>query len=86
MDPDSSEGSRCRALKEKYVRFQINEVYVPEPAQILTELHGYDWLQGRVVDLSDHGAERDAFAVVEVEALNERVIVPVARLVEVTQN
>jgi hypothetical protein len=43
--------------------------------QILTELHGKDQLQGKVIDVSDAGNEEEAFAVVEVEGLSRPVVV-----------
>lgn len=70
-------------LRNQQVRFYIKDVYVPEPGQILAELHGQDLLQGRVIDLSDRGAERSVFAVVEVEGLSKPVVVPTARILGV---
>lgn len=72
-------------LLNKYVRFQISDVYVPQPADILSELHGRDLLYGRVVDLSDRGAERGAFAVVDVHGLARPIVVAVTRIVEVVE-
>jgi hypothetical protein len=70
-------------LRNKYVSFHISDIYVPEPAEILEEMHGQDLLHGRIIDLSDSGAQRQAYAVVEVEALNRPVVVPVAKIVEI---
>jgi hypothetical protein len=44
------------------------------------ELHGRDLLQGRVIDMSDSGAQQEAFAVVEVEGLAQPVVVPMNRI------
>ena len=66
----------------RHVHFRISDVFVPEPAQLLQHLHGQDLLEGRIVELSDGGLERDAFAVVEVEGVNQPVVVPVARIVD----
>jgi hypothetical protein len=82
MDAHGSEGKR-RDLNDKHVRFQIKDIYVPEPTEILVELHGQDSLHGRIIDLSDSGLQRDAFAVVEVEGLSRPVVVPVAKILEV---
>jgi hypothetical protein len=82
--PSDDRHSNSAALQNKYVDFYIKDVYVPPPAQILAELHGDDLLHGRVVDLSDRGAERGAFAVVEVSGLGQPVVVPVARIVTVS--
>ena len=67
-------------LRHRWVHFRICDVYHPDPAQVLTELHGSDVLLGKVIDLSDSGLQRDAFVVVEVEGLEEPVIVPVERI------
>lgn len=69
-------------LRNQWVSFRIGDVYLPDPQQILLELHGNDLLKGRVADLSDHGMQREAFAVVEVEGLKQPVIVPVDRLLD----
>lgn len=65
------------------VQFRINDAYVPEPAQILMELHGKDLLQGKLVDVSDSGSQDDAFAVVEVEGLSQPVVVAMKNIKEV---
>jgi len=63
-----------------WVQFRIDDVYVPEPAQILMELHGKDLLQGKIIDLSDSGDQEEAFAVVEVQGLSQSVVVAVNNL------
>jgi hypothetical protein len=69
-------------LKNRWVHFRICDVYMPDPRQLLVDLHGNDILEGRVIDLSDSGLEQEAFAVVEVDGLGQRVIVPVERLLD----
>jgi ATPase family associated with various cellular activities (AAA) len=68
-------------LRNTQVRFRICDIHLPEPAQVLAEHYGQDWLLGRVIDLSDFGSEPKSFAVVEVEKLRTPVVVPVAKLV-----
>jgi len=75
---EHEEGVRC--FSSQQVQFHIKDVYVPEPDQILMELHGQDLLQGRVVDFSDRGGTRKAFAVVEVSGFTGPVVVPVAKV------
>lgn len=53
---------------------------MPDPAQILMELHGDDLLQGKIIDSSDSGPVRDAFVVVEVEGFAQPLVVPVNRI------
>jgi hypothetical protein len=62
------------------VHFRIRDVYHPDPAQVLIELHGNDVLLGKVIDLSDSGLQAAAFVVVEVEGLEQALILPVERL------
>lgn len=69
-------------LRNRWVHFRISDVYLPDPRQLLVELHGNDVLEGRVIDLSDSGLETEAFAVVEVIGLGQRVIVPVERILD----
>ena len=40
-------------LKDRWVHFQVRDVYYPEPAAVLSELHGADLFQGLVVDITD---------------------------------
>jgi hypothetical protein len=63
-------------VPESWVQFRIRDVYVPEPVQVLMELHGKELLRGRIIDLSDSEGEEDAFAVVEVEGLSQPIVVP----------
>jgi hypothetical protein len=44
------------------------------------ELHGKDQLQGKVVDVSDAGAQQESFVVVEVEGLSQAVVVPMKQI------
>ena len=71
-------------LRNQWVRFKICDVYHPDPAQVLSDLHGEDLLTGKVLDLSDSGMQKDAFAVVEVDGIEEPVIVPVERILSVS--
>jgi hypothetical protein len=84
MGSDEHQGDP-RELRNRQVSFHINDIYVPEPAMVLEELHGNDLLHGRVLDLSDAGAESGVFAVVDVEGLRQSVVVPVAKIVNTTE-
>jgi hypothetical protein len=68
-------------LIDQQVRFKVADIHTPHPLVVLYELHGNDLLEGRVVDLSDSGELKEAFAVVEVEQVRQLLIVPVERLV-----
>ena len=72
-------------LLNHYVHFKVSDIYVPDPHHLLWQLHGNDLLQGKVVDLSDSGARKSAYAVVEVEGIEQPMIVPVDRIVGVNE-
>jgi len=67
-------------VRNSWVTFRICDAYVPEPVQILMELHGKDQLQGKVIDVSDAGGQEEAFAVVEIQGLSQPVVVPVKHI------
>jgi len=67
-------------VRNSWVTFKIKDVYVPDPAQILMELHGDDLLQGKIIDSSDSAFQQDAFVVLEVEGLAQPVVVPMNRI------
>ena len=71
-------------MRNSWVTFRIWDAYVPEPVQILMELHGKDQLQGKVIDVSDAGIQEEAFAVIEVQGLSQPVVVPVKNIRENT--
>ena len=70
------------SVQNHWVNFRICDAYIPEPVQIIMELHGTDRLQGKVIDVSDGGNENERFAVVEVEGLSQPVVVPMKHVTE----
>jgi hypothetical protein len=70
-------------LRGKWVSFKIRDIYLPDSQQVLLELHGDDLRNGQVADLSDSGKVTGAYAVIEVDGLDQPVIVPVDRLFDV---
>jgi hypothetical protein len=70
-------------IRNRLVSFKVCDVYIPEPREILEELYANDILQGRVLDITDSGATKQAFAVVEVEGVGRHVIVPMQRILSV---
>ena len=72
-----------RSLKGRHVHFYVKDAYVPEPAQILAQLHGQDLLQGWIVDVSDNNVKQEDFVVVEVEGLSQPVVVAASKLTQV---
>ena len=71
-------------LRGRSVRFAIRDIYFPGPEAVLHELHGRDLLSGRIIDVSDSGADLDAFVVVKVEGLDSPVVVAANRIHEQT--
>jgi hypothetical protein len=68
------------------VRFKIRDVYHPDPMQIMTDLHGNDLLTGKIIDLSDSGMQKNAFAVIAVEGIQELLVVPIAQILGVIED
>jgi hypothetical protein len=72
-------------LKNHTVNFRICDIFYPDCQQILFQLHGNDVLQGRVLDLSESGAIDGSFVEIQVEGLAEQVIVPLERILGVSE-
>ena len=70
-------------IRNRLVNFKMRDVYMPEPRDISLALHAQDILQGRVLDLTDSGATKRAFAVVEIEGYDGHVIVPMEHILGV---
>ena len=62
------------------VHFKIRDVYHPDPMKIMTDLHGNDLLTGKIIDLSDSGMQKNAFAVIEVEGIQDLLVVPIEQI------
>ena len=67
-------------FQNRLVHFRIRDVYYPDPQKVLTELHGDDLLQGRVIDVTDNQAREGAYVVVQVDGLDKPLIVAITRL------
>jgi hypothetical protein len=61
------------------VRFRLSDVFLPGPEGLSNEPSDDTEMQGAIVDFSDSGPQRRAFAVVELEN-GENMIVPVEKL------
>jgi hypothetical protein len=72
-------------LKNHTVNFRICDIFYPDCQQILFQLHGNDVLQGRVVDLSESGLVDGSFVEIDVEGLAEKVIVPLERILGISE-
>ena len=72
-------------LKNHTVNFRICDIFYPDCQQVLFGLHGNDILRGRVTDLSEAGALDSSFAEIEVDELEQKVIVPIDRILGVCE-
>jgi len=72
-------------LKNHTVNFRICDIFYPDCQQILFQLHGNDVLHGRVVDLSESGLVDGSFVEIDVEGLAEKVIVPLERILGISE-
>ena len=72
-------------LKNCRVNFRICDIFYPDYQQLLFELHGNDVLEGQVVDLSESGMNDVSFAEIELNDLQERVIVPIDRILGICE-
>lgn len=64
------------------MRFRIRDIYVPDPEELLLNIHGDHIVEGDVVDFSEGNVPGEYFALVEAVELNQRVLVPVKCLAE----
>lgn len=67
-------------LRDHYVQFRLEDIYLPDPLMVVYEMHRSDLLSGRVIEMSDSGEREGAFVVVEVEGIGQRMVVPVERV------
>jgi hypothetical protein len=62
-----------------WVRFRISEVFLPEPSEVLAKLTPEVEANGVIVDFSDSGQSRQAYAVVRITS-EQSVLVSVSAL------
>jgi len=72
--------SRVNLLNQT-VKFRKRDVFWPEPAEMLLDLHGNDPLEGTIVALCDNDSERDAYVVIKVEGIARPLMVPTDHVV-----
>jgi hypothetical protein len=72
-------------LRNQHVQFRISDIYIPNPHLLIWQLHCDDLLRGKVIDLSDSGSQQAAYAVIEVEGMEQPMIVPVDCLLGVPE-
>ena len=72
-------------LRGSVVQFDVKDVYLPQPHQLLEELHGGEVLEGTVVEVSDGGKDGKSFVVIEVDRLRRPCILAVELVRKVHQ-
>jgi hypothetical protein len=71
----------CGNIKGKRAKFKTLDIHLPNPIDVLIELHGDDVVQGEIIGLSDSGTQKDVYALIRVEGVQKMVIVPVDRII-----
>jgi hypothetical protein len=66
--------------------FQNLRCHHPDPIRILVDLHGNYLLTGKIIDVSDSGMQKNAFAVIEVEGIQELPVVATKRILGATED
>jgi hypothetical protein len=67
------------------VRFRLRDVVCPDLDRLISNIGPELALQGEIVFLSDHGDERDHFAIIELEGMSAPVIVPLSMVTHPTE-
>jgi hypothetical protein len=73
-----------RFLMNRLVRFKVSDVTIPTPQSVVTELYGDDIVQGKVVDITESGTDKQAFIVVKVGAMKDFLILPAEKVIGMT--
>ena len=71
-------------LLNRFVRFKVSDVTIPGPQEVVNELYGGDIVQGKVVDITESGAQEQAFIIVKVEGMNALLILPAEKVIGIT--
>jgi hypothetical protein len=70
-------------LGEKWVKFRVRDVYIPDPLEVIMGLFGNDILEGRVVEQFET-KEEGRFVAVKVQRLEHPLIVPFSKILDRT--
>ena len=72
-------------LKNHTVNFRICDIFYPDYQQVLIRPTRERCLRGRVIDLSESGELDSSFAEIEVDEVEQRVIVPIDRILGICE-
>lgn len=62
------------------VDFDVQDAFIPTPAEVLMQRFAHQILQGQVMDLTPAGAPGGDYAVLRVRGVRDLVIVPCERV------
>jgi hypothetical protein len=62
------------------VDFDVHDIFIPSPTEVLMQRFGHQILQGQVMDLTPTGAPGGDYAVLRVRGVRDFVIVPRERV------
>ena len=62
------------------VKFKLGDIHLPDLAEVMARMTGETELHGLITLLSDHGDQRSAFVVVEVQGVMMPLIVPASSI------
>jgi hypothetical protein len=70
-------------LINKQVSLRVSDIEIPSPEEVINELYGKSIVEGKVIDLTYSGKQKRVFLVVQVEGINDFVIVPLEKVMEI---
>lgn len=67
------------------VCFRLRDVVCPDWDRLINNIGPELALQGEIIFLSDHGEERDHFAIIEIPGMKAPVIVPLSMVTQLDE-
>jgi len=73
-------------LINRRVRLRLRDVCIPDVDELLATLYGEQIVEGTIVDMSDSGDTRQAFAVVQLVGVEKPVVVPLQLILSISDH
>jgi hypothetical protein len=73
-------------LINRRVRLRLRDVCIPDVDELLATLYGEQIVEGTIVDMSDSGDKRQAFAVVQLVGVEKPVVVPLSLILSISDH
>lgn len=67
------------------VRFRLKDTYLPDPAALLMERYGEQIVSGEEIGRSEGDDPSSTFVITHVDGFKDPLIVPLDRVIEVSQ-